>query len=113
MSQIRIKKGQWAESLVENLLRSRNYRILASNLKTPWAQIDLLVESQQGQPQIIEVKYLSSWIDPEFRVSLAQRKRLLNAQKYLQGQYAAPVGLYVAFVSAAGKCSFVELQSTF
>lgn len=109
MSLQRIKKGLWAEQLVAQLLSAKKYQILAANLKTPFAQIDLLVQSGPQKIQIIEVKYLSSWMDPEVRLSDRQRQRLVRAQQYFCAKYNFPVSLYLALVSPEGRCQFVEI----
>ena len=81
------RRGEWIASL---FLRLRGYRILARNLRTPVAEIDLL--ARRGSRMVIcEVKTRRG--DPgEVRISGDQRRRLARAARWVFGRWGSPGG---------------------
>ena len=110
MSRQRFLKGQWAESYVCRFLQIHGFRLVSANLKTPWAQLDLLMQTPQGKMLILEVKYLSFGMDPQSRLSTGQRQRLERARFGLMDQSNRPVALGLAYVSPLGKIDFIDLD---
>ena len=110
MSLSRIQKGQWAENFVKDYLQKNNFICLATNLKTPWAQIDLLMKKPDGKWLILEVKYLSDFVDPLTRLNQPQKQRLRRAQRGLSARYNQIVGLGLAFVRPNQKIEFIDLD---
>lgn len=110
MSEERQQKGQWAETLVKDFLTIRKHRILIWNCKTPWAQVDLLLQSPRGATYILEVKYQSAFSNPEQRLSYRQRQRLQRAREFLSEQLRTSIGLGLALVSPSGKIEFYNLD---
>lgn len=71
------------ERVTAALLKFQGWEILARNLRTPHAEIDLLCADESGLV-IVEVKYRSSELsDP---VSFQQRTRLARSASWLLGQ---------------------------
>ncbi len=72
--------GRVAEWVTATILKLRGWEILARNLRTPYAEIDLLCADESGLV-IVEVKYRSSLFgDP---VSFQQRTRLARSASWL------------------------------
>lgn len=70
--------GRWAEALCRLSLRLRGYRILASRLRTPMGEIDIV--ARRGDTlAVIEVKARSDWDAANEAVSARQRGRLARA----------------------------------
>ncbi len=112
MSHQRQIKGQWAEQFVQNFLQDQGYIVLASNLRTPWAQVDLVVRSPKARVYIIEVKFLSESFPPEQRLGRIQSQRLQRARQFLSGKYRKQVGFGLALVSSSGKIEFINLDES-
>ncbi|HLE15725.1 MAG TPA: YraN family protein [Anaerolineales bacterium] len=96
MSQTRQILGRWGEELAGGFLIERGYTILATNVRTPYGEIDLIVR-QPGEagdhldsPEVtvfVEVKTRSStaYGYPEEAVTARKQAHLLGAaQHYLQ-----------------------------
>lgn len=110
MSRQRQIKGKWAEAWVQEYLSHRGYSILAANLRTPWAQVDLVIKSPRGRIVLLEVKFLSESFPPEQRFGRIQAQRLGRARQYLSSFYGIPVGLGIAFVESTRKIQFFNLD---
>jgi len=75
--------GKWAESAAAAYLWCKGWTLLSKNLRTPFAEIDLLFEDGIGLV-VVEVKYRSRVFgDP---VSSIQVDRLQRAARWLQSQ---------------------------
>jgi putative endonuclease len=78
--------GRWGERLAEEHLLDKGYTVLERNVRTPYGEIDLVVETG-GVLVFVEVKARSSanFGFPENGLTLEKRTHLLNAiQSYLQ-----------------------------
>ena len=70
-----------AESLVADALRAAGWELLARNLRTPWAEVDLLAVDPRTTLVVVEVKarHPLSWARGEQALGLRQRRRLARA----------------------------------
>lgn len=70
--------GRHAETLCRFSLRLRGYRIIASRLRTPLGEIDIV--ARRGDTlAVIEVKARADWAQANEAVSARQRGRLVRA----------------------------------
>lgn len=76
--------GQRGEDAAARALRRRGYRILARNLLTPEAEIDILARDAAGLV-LVEVKTTTHARRPP-RIRPSQRRRLLRAGRWLARQ---------------------------
>ena len=76
--------GSRAENYAQTKLESLGWKIINSNLRTPFAEIDLLCYSPRGQLVVVEVKARSllSWCCGEDALGPRQRQRLANALEW-------------------------------
>ena len=79
------KSGSNAETLVCNGLEDLGWVILARNLRTPYAEVDLLCHDPAKVLVLVEVKARSmvSWLEGEDNLGPAQRLRLGRAAEWL------------------------------
>jgi len=91
-------QGLKSEYLVAKFLHQKKYGIVNHRLKTPFSELDLLIENQKGELAIVEVKTLlhQEWM--EERVSNWQKQRLIRASFWLQEKYQKTCIVLVAFV---------------
>lgn len=78
--------GRWGERLASERLKAEGYEILASNVHTPYGELDL-VARKQGVIAFVEVKTRSSdaFGLPEEAITAQKRSHLIqSAQAYLQ-----------------------------
>ncbi|MBL7669649.1 MAG: YraN family protein [Bdellovibrionaceae bacterium] len=112
MSRQRQIRGKWAENWVQEYLQRRGYVMIAANLRTPWAQVDLVIESPRGRIFLLEVKFLSEAFSPEQRLGKIQEQRLGRARQFLSSVYGKPVGFGLAFVESTRKIRFFNLDDS-
>lgn len=84
--------------MVKNHLQLRGYRVLQQRFKTPYGEIDLLIESPKGGLVVLEVKNLGrvDWL--ERRISQRQLLRLQGLRTFIESKYEEEVSLWAAFV---------------
>lgn len=77
--------GRIAEDRVAALLAARGWRLLARNLRTPAAELDLLAEDPAGVLVVVEVKSSHPFglLRGEEHLGTAQRRRLAAALEWL------------------------------
>ena len=87
--------GLAAEGYVAASLAGRGWTILARNLRTPYAEVDLLARDAQGVLVLVEVKarHPLSFLTGEDHLSPRQRLRLESALLWLASRNPAPRGL--------------------
>jgi putative endonuclease len=86
MSQHRQALGKWGEQAAAHFLQDHGYQIVASNVRTPYGEIDL-VASQVDQTVFVEVKTRATTLfgPPEVAITARKREHLLaSAQFYVQ-----------------------------
>jgi len=102
-------EGDRAESFVADQLIHSGWQVLARKLRTPYAEVDLLVIPPDGQHLVVvEVKarHTLSWGEPRESLGWRQHARLARALEYLAMRMAWPheVRLDLCFVEVlAGK----------
>ena len=72
-------RGTAAEKWVVDYLLQRGHQILFANLRTYFAEVDLLTISPEKEMTLWEVKLIHNLSDEKPLVSMEQRKRLLRA----------------------------------
>lgn len=77
-------------------------------MKTPFGEVDLLIDSPKGNLVMIEVKSLSDWDRILYRLSAHQKSRLLRARVFLESSYGRAVLLKVAYVDAKKNLVFLD-----
>ncbi len=78
--------GHWGENLASEYLEKKGYRILARNARTPYGEIDLIAQGQEGLV-FVEVKARRSkaYGEPEAAITPTKRQHLQDAaEAYLQ-----------------------------
>jgi Holliday junction resolvase-like predicted endonuclease len=100
--------GLAAEARVVQYFLQKSFRIIKQRWRTPFAEIDLLVESPNGEVWIVEIKTLTSFDFLEARVGWKQKERLKRAFLYVQGKTQKPVCLYMAFVDTHGEILLLD-----
>ncbi len=81
------KIGRWGEQLAPDYLQQKGYLILRHNARTPYREIDLVV--QQGEKAVfVEVKARTSraYGTPEMSVTPRKQQHLLAAAEYLAAE---------------------------
>lgn len=106
MPSARQESGREAETLVATDLVGRGFELLARNLRTPFAEVDLILRTPQGECILVEVKARSphAWLDGEDLLEARQRQRLLRAALWVgqrEGQ-GDPCRLDLALVDLIG-----------
>lgn len=106
MPSSRQQSGRSAEAYVARELVEDGWELLAQNLRTPCAEIDLVLRDPDGLWVLVEVKARGSgaWLSGEDHLGAKQRLRLLRAAEWLSrhaGQ-AAICRLDLALVDLIG-----------
>jgi len=86
MSNRRQKIGHWGEQIAAEYLVKKGYRMLATNVRTPYGEIDLLCQ-RESQIVFVEVKTRTSntFGYPEDSVTPRKQAHMLSAaEHYLQ-----------------------------
>jgi len=81
------KQGLEAEELAIQHFVQRGYKLVQQRIKTPFAEVDALLQSAKGGWLMIEVKTLSQPEMIEVRLPAAQKNRLARAHQYLQQKH--------------------------
>lgn len=90
MSQSRQELGRWGEAHAANYLQQQGYTVIARNVRTPYGEIDLIVQQVSEGETIavfVEVKTRTSktFGYPEEAITPRKRLNLVSAaQHYLQ-----------------------------
>ncbi len=88
--------GRFAEALCRGLLRLKGYRILATRLKTPLGEIDIV--ARRGDTlAVIEVKARRDWQSASEAVGARQLGRLSRAAHVFLGANPQYAGLTLRF----------------
>ncbi|KGQ21163.1 YraN family protein [Thermus filiformis] len=92
-------KGGWAEEEALAFLLHKGYRLLGRNRRTPFGEIDLLME-KDGVHVVVEVKQRSSsrFGTPLEALTPKKVERLLKSAWYLLGRDDLPVRLEAVLV---------------
>lgn len=87
--------GLAAEEHVAAALAGRGWELLARNLRTPYAEVDLLARDPRGALVLVEVKarHPLAFLAGEDHLAPRQRRRLEAALQWLAGRLPAAGGL--------------------
>ena len=82
--------GRRAEDFVAAELAAEGWRLLARNLRTPCAEVDLLAVDPAGELVVVEVKarHPLSWMRQEDALRPHQRARLGRALEWIARRHA-------------------------
>jgi putative endonuclease len=98
--------GRRAEDFVAAELAAEGWRLLARNLRTPCAEVDLLAVDPAGELVVVEVKarHPLSWMREEDALRPRQRARLGRALEWVARRRAwrGPVRIDLVAVDLAG-----------
>jgi putative endonuclease len=86
MSNRQQRIGRWGEQIAAEYLAKKGYRMLATNVRTPYGEIDLLCQ-REGQLVFVEVKTRTSQAFgyPEDSITPRKQAHMLSAaEHYLQ-----------------------------
>ncbi len=86
MSDKRQRVGQWGEKIAAEYLVKKGYKLLATNVRTPYGEIDLICQ-RESQIVFVEVKARTSHTFGYPEDSVTPRKQahmLAAAEHYLQ-----------------------------
>ena len=88
MPSARQQSGKAAEALVAEGLQDLGWVLLARNIRTPYAEVDLLLHDPAGTLVVMEVKARGPipWLTEEDCLGPRQRGRLLRAAQWLGQQ---------------------------
>jgi putative endonuclease len=81
--------GAWGERVAANYLQLRGYQLIARNVRTPYGEIDLVVEAG-GQTIFVEVKTRTSTSlgPPEVAVTPRKQAHMLAASEHYAREHA-------------------------
>ncbi|MHC4838405.1 MAG: YraN family protein [Planctomycetota bacterium] len=116
-SPTRLELGQRAERYAATRREAEGWALLAQDLRTPVAQVDLLLRRDDGLLVVAEVKARgpTRWLEEEDILSPQQRRRLARALAWVASQaegHDAAVRLDLAVVDLVGgepvACRWIE-----
>jgi putative endonuclease len=88
MTKYKKEIGAWGETIAGEWLTERGYQIVARNIRTPYGEIDIIV--QQGDVTIfVEVKTLTSSREffPEKNITPTKQQHMLNAAQHYTAEH--------------------------
>lgn len=93
-----MKLGYQSELFVEKYFYKKGYRLIAHRLRTPFGELDILLQDVSRTWHMVEVKSVKNleWI--EGRISFSQKKRLLNIHQWLESKLNIQAHFQVAYV---------------
>lgn len=83
-----LSRGRRTEGAVRLWLEWRGCTVLAEHVRTPFAEVDLVVRAPTGVIYLVEVKSSVHFLEQSFG---RQKRRLARAQAYLADCYRKPV----------------------
>jgi putative endonuclease len=105
LSLYRNKIGRWGEQIARDYLVHSGYTMIGSNIRTPYGEIDLLLE-KAGALHFVEVKTRTSTAagNPETGITRNKFKHIMDsAQSYLQENRSAEQLWQIDVVAVLGK----------
>jgi len=96
----RTRLGTWGEDLAAQFLEDRGYRILTTNYRCAYGEVDIV--AQDGQELVfveVRTRHAESFVAPEESLSAAKVRRLVAAcQDYLNGSSEGEAGWRIDLV---------------
>ncbi len=102
------ERGLESEYRVKKFYEAKGFKLLKHRLRTPFAEVDLLFQSPQGQVLMVEVKSANTEDFYLFRVPIKQKKRLERAVLYMSEELGCFIEIHWAFVKNSGEVVVVE-----
>ncbi len=102
------QKGIETENYVADFLIEKKFKLLKQRFRTPFGEIDLLLESPRKNLVMLEVKSLSNWDRILYRLTPKQRQRLHRTRAYIESKYSRPVILKIAYLAPGKKLVFLD-----
>ena len=99
-------RGPWAEAQVVRHFPS--YKLLGQDIRTPFAEVDLIFHRSADCLLVVEVKTLTNFDFLPYRIKGRQKQRLFRACEYLRDKYRKDVELNWAFVTEDGEVLVIE-----
>ena len=96
------QQGLRCEQIALDHYLSKYYQLVGQRVKTPFAEVDLVLKSPQDEIVLVEVKSLSSFDFLAERISKTQKQRLIRAHRYFLTKHDR-VRLELAVVSHEGE----------
>lgn len=96
------QQGLRCEQIALDHYLSKSYHLIGQRVKTPFAEVDLVLKSPQDEIVLVEVKSLSSFDFLAERISKTQKQRLVRAHRYFLTKHDL-VRLELAVVSHEGE----------
>ncbi|MBX2986553.1 MAG: YraN family protein [Bdellovibrionaceae bacterium] len=103
-------RGEAAELKVLEEMRRRGYQLVRRRLRTPVAELDLVMRSL-AEYLIIEVKSVTARSFLQHRLSARQKVRLRRGHAWVQDRVRADVRLILATVDEKGKIELFNLSA--
>lgn len=102
-------RGAWAEAVASRYLQERGYRLLGQNRRTPFGEVDLLME-KDGVYVVVEVKQRRTAAFGTPLEALTPRKveRLLQSARFLLKRDDLPVRLEAILVYGTPRAHRLE-----
>ena len=96
----RTRLGTWGEGLAARFLEDRGYRILTTNYRCAYGEVDIV--AQDGQELVfveVRTRHAESFVSPEESLSAAKVRRLVAAcQDYLMARPDGDTGWRIDLV---------------
>ncbi|MGZ3790708.1 MAG: YraN family protein [Bdellovibrio sp.] len=102
------KRGLDSEKFVQDFYKLKGYELLAQRVKTPFAEVDLLLRAPEGHLLMVEVKTTNLSEFQNYRITIKQKKRLLRALHFLAERLEVLVEVHWAFVTKEGEITVIE-----
>ena len=118
MTKSRQTLGRWGESQAVNYLLSQGYNILEKNFRTPYGELDLIVQSGSGENTelvFVEVKTRSSSRFGLPEISVNQRKQahlIAAAEHFLSLQKNPPQTWRIDVIAIERKAGGLDPEIT-
>ncbi len=102
-------RGIEAENRVKEYLLKNNFKLIEQRYRTPFGEVDLLLQSPKGPFVLIEVKTISDWQRLLWRIDHRQKQRLKRACSFIENKYKKLVILKVAYIDRFNKILFLDI----
>ncbi len=96
----RTRLGTWGEDLAAQFLEDRGYRILTTNYRCAYGEVDIVAQDDQELVFVeVRTRHTESFVAPEESLSAAKVRRLVaTCQEYLHGRPEIETGWRIDLV---------------
>ena len=102
------QRGLECEAKVIRHYQRKGYHLLRQRLKTPYAEIDLIFRTPEGNLLMVEVKSARTEVFIAYRLSKRQKLRQHQALIFLAEHFKTSVEAHWAFVMDSGEIVVIE-----